>query len=106
MAVHQVHFYGEDGFPYVRAAAIDDDDDVVVGVLSAFTPGAGTEEHDLPNTGAEPFAHQPREFGGYSIRTAMPFHRGMLARTPTGPADPSSPDTTGAPRDDGATRSE
>jgi hypothetical protein len=35
----------------------------------------------------------------------MPFHRRMLARTPTGPADPSSPDATGAPRDDGAARS-
>ena len=57
MAVHQVHFYGENGFPYVRAAAIDDDDDVVVGVLSGFTPGAGSEEHDLQNTGAQAVAH-------------------------------------------------
>ena len=81
MAVHQVHFYGEDGFPYVRAAAIDDDDDIVVGVVSGLTSGAGTEEHDLPNTGAELFAHQSREFGCYSIRTAMPVHRGMLARS-------------------------
>jgi hypothetical protein len=57
MAVHQVHFYGENGFPYVRAAAIDDDDDVVVGVLSGFTPGAGSEEQDLQNTGAQAVAH-------------------------------------------------
>jgi len=57
MAVHQVHFYGEDGFPYVSAAAIDDHDDVVVGVLSGFTSGAGSEEHDLQNPGAQAVAH-------------------------------------------------
>ena len=84
MAVHQVRLYCEDGFPYVSAAAIDNDDVVVVGVVSGVTPGAGTEEHDLPNTGAKPSAHQSREFGCDSIRTAMPFHTGMLARTPTG----------------------
>jgi hypothetical protein len=51
VAVHQVHFDGDDGLPYVGAAAIDDNDDVVVGVVSAFTPGAGTDALPPGNAG-------------------------------------------------------
>ena len=111
MAVHQVHFNGEDGLPYIRAAAIDDDDVVVIGVLSAFTPGAGTEEHDLPNTGAKAVAHQPRELDRHGVDPVHRFHTGMLARSTDRPeirrflaegpagaeiADPSAPVTTGS----------
>ena len=74
MAVHQVHFYGENGLPHFRTAAIDDDDDVVVGVLSGFTSGPGPEEDDLQNPGAEPFAHQPREFDSHGVGPVHRFH--------------------------------
>jgi len=80
MAVHQVHFYGENGFPYVYAAAIDDDDDVVVGVVSGFTSGAGSEEHDLQNTRAKAIAHPSREFDGHGVGSVHRFHAEMLAR--------------------------
>jgi hypothetical protein len=113
VAVHQVHFYGENGLPHVRTAAIDDE--VVVGVLSGFTSGAGPEEDDFQNTGAESFAHQPREFDSHGVGPVHRFHTGMLARStdwpeirgfagggPAGPeiADPSAPVTTEAPQDD------
>lgn len=88
MAVHQVHFNGEDGLPHSRAAAIDDDDDVVVGVLSGFTPGAGSEEHDLQNAGAKPFAHHSRELDSHGVGPVHRFHTGMLARSTDWPRDP------------------
>ena len=62
------------------AAAIDDDDDVAVGVVSGVTSGAGTEEHDLANSRAEPPAHLSREFDGYRVRPGPGLHTGMLAR--------------------------
>jgi len=111
MAIHQVHFYGENGFSHVRAAAIGDDDDVGGGVLSGVAACAGTEEHDLPNTGAEPLAHQPREFDSHGVGPVHRFHTGMLARSANWPeirgfhaegaagaeiADPSAPVATGS----------
>jgi len=78
--VQQVHLDLEKGLADVGAAAIDDDDDVVVGVVSGVTPGSGTEEYDLPNTRTQALAHVPRELDRDCVGRAPRFHARMLAR--------------------------
>jgi hypothetical protein len=78
--LQQVDLDSEEGLTDLGTAAIDDDDVVVVGVVSGVTSGAGTEKNDLPNARAKAFAHLSREFDGQGVRPTPRFHSGMLAR--------------------------
>jgi hypothetical protein len=57
--VQEIHLDLDQGLADVGAAAIDDDDVVVVGAVSGVPPGAGTEEQRTLET---------RQRAGYSFR--------------------------------------
>jgi hypothetical protein len=78
--LQEVDLDPEQGLTDFGAAAVDDDDDVVVGVVSGVTSGAGTEENDPANPGAQALAHLSREFDGHRVGLAPRFHTVMLAR--------------------------
>lgn len=80
MPVQQVHCDLEKRLADVGAAAINDDDDVVIGVSPGVTPGPGTEEHDIPDTRTQALAHPPREFDRDRVGRTPRFHARMLAR--------------------------
>jgi len=92
--VQEVHLDLEESLTDVAVASIDDDDVVVVGIVSGVTPRAGTEEDHLPNTGTEALAHPVRELDGDGVGDVPRLHSGMLARGSVrvlGIADPSAP---------------
>lgn len=92
--VQEVHLDLEESLTDVPAASVDDDNDVVVGIVPGIASGAGAEEDYLADAGAEAVAHPSCELDGHGVGDVARLHSGMLARGPVrvlGIVDPSAP---------------